>query len=189
MTKLTRRRKSRQGGQSMLEFTFVGIPLIFILISIFEISRGMWVYQTLAYAAKTGVRYAIVHGQSCTKNGNACAVNFGPATTAPSILWVIRNAGAGLSVAPNTCTAPITTSGITTTCVTLTAGGTTSTCNLTATCAAGAFSTGTLSTGTTLRIDIGTPFNSAIAMLWPGAKGQVWTKVNLYATSTDTVKF
>ena len=39
--------RSRCGGQSLVEFTLVGIPLIFVLISVFEISRGMWMYHTL----------------------------------------------------------------------------------------------------------------------------------------------
>ena len=61
----------RQRGQSLIEFTFVGIPVIFTLICIFEISRGMWIYGTLNHAVKEGVRYAIVHGINCSKNTNA----------------------------------------------------------------------------------------------------------------------
>src|SRR5690242_13216787 len=49
-------------GQSLVEFTFVGIPMIFVLIGTFEISRGMWMYHTLAHAVRDGVRYASVHG-------------------------------------------------------------------------------------------------------------------------------
>ena len=179
-------RRHCQGGQSLLEFVFVGIPLMFIIISIFEISRGMWMYQTLAYAAKTGVRYAIVHGQNC---GTTCGVNFGPATTATTVLGVIRKAGVGLPINNSACPASITASSISTTCVTFTAGGSATTCDLwSATCGTGV-PTGTLQTGTPVRIDIGTPFKSAVSMFWPGSKGQVWTTVNMYATSTDTVKF
>ena len=32
--------KLRQGGQALVEFTFVGIPIMFVLISVFEVSRG-----------------------------------------------------------------------------------------------------------------------------------------------------
>ena len=49
----SRRRKSQRGG-SLIEFTFVGIPLMFVLISIFEASRGMWTYNLLAHAIKEG---------------------------------------------------------------------------------------------------------------------------------------
>ena len=57
--------RRRRRGATMLEMTLVGIPTIFILISIFEISRGIWMYETLAYAAKAGVRFASVHGADC----------------------------------------------------------------------------------------------------------------------------
>ncbi len=58
----------------MLEFTLVGIPLIFALVSIFEMSRGMWMYHTLASAIKDGVRFAIVHGNDCNLTPSNCAV-------------------------------------------------------------------------------------------------------------------
>ena len=41
-------------GSTLIEFTLVGIPLIFVLISTFEMARGMWNYQTLAYAVRAG---------------------------------------------------------------------------------------------------------------------------------------
>ena len=61
-------------GNAMVEFTLVGIPLIFILISTFEMGRGMWLYHTLAYAAKEGTRFAIVKGDDCSTGSNSCAV-------------------------------------------------------------------------------------------------------------------
>ena len=41
--------RNRERGTTLLEFTLVGIPLIFLLISTVEISRGMWQYHTLAH--------------------------------------------------------------------------------------------------------------------------------------------
>ena len=55
----------------MLEFVLVGIPLIFVILSIFEIARGMWTYQTLAFAVREGTRYAIMHGKGCA-SPNTC---------------------------------------------------------------------------------------------------------------------
>src|SRR4051812_12070981 len=96
---------SRRRGQSLIEFTFVGIPIMFVLISVFEVSRGMWIYHTLAHAVREGVRYASVHGYNCTQNGNTCAVNMGPVSNtctgssdAP-IAEVIRCAAVGLDPA------------------------------------------------------------------------------------------
>ena len=88
-----------------MEFTFVGIPIIFVLISIFEVSRGMWIYHTLAYSVKVGVRYASVHGINCIgstvnstlQNPNDCAVNMGACPTLQgTIAYVIRQAAVGL---------------------------------------------------------------------------------------------
>ena len=56
--------KGRRGAVT-LEFTLVGIPLLFTLISTVEMSRGMWMYQTQAYAISQGVRYLVVHGADC----------------------------------------------------------------------------------------------------------------------------
>jgi Flp pilus assembly protein TadG len=59
-----RKRKHNRQGNSLLEFTLVGIPLMFVLISIVEMSRGMWIYHSLAYGVKEGTRYTAVRGQN-----------------------------------------------------------------------------------------------------------------------------
>ncbi len=64
----------RERGSSILEFTLVGIPLIFVLISTAEIARGMWNYVKLAEAVKEGARFEAVHGRGCTSGGNTCGV-------------------------------------------------------------------------------------------------------------------
>ena len=71
------RRKHPESGNAMIEFILVGIGLLFMLFSIFEICRGVWIYTTLAHAIKAGTRYAVVHGKSCTVTPNNC----GSATT------------------------------------------------------------------------------------------------------------
>jgi len=58
----------------MIEFTLVGIPVIFLLLSIFELSRGMWIYVTVAHSIKEAARYAIVHGNDCTIAPNNCRI-------------------------------------------------------------------------------------------------------------------
>ncbi len=90
----TPRSRSKRYGAATVEMTLVGIPIIFTLISVFEMSRGMWMYQTLAYSVKAGVRYAIVHGASCDytlNNGiNSCIVGVA------DVAATIENAGVGL---------------------------------------------------------------------------------------------
>ena len=58
------RRRGNWRGNATIEFTLVGIPLVFILISTIEMARGMWIYHTLAYSVKEGTRYAIGRGQN-----------------------------------------------------------------------------------------------------------------------------
>lgn len=187
-TNNTRRNRPKRLGQTLVEFTFVGIPIIFILISIFEVSRGMWLYHTLAYAAKIGARYASVHGINCVNNANNpnnCTVNMGPVAapgvgTLPSIAYVIRQAAVGLDPAKTNLTFTD-------------ASGTAFTCTL----ANGACSGTTWPTadgtsnavGQPIRIDITTPFNSAIALLWPGAKVVKFASGTLGATSQEYVQF
>lgn len=81
------RRRARRGN-AMVELTLVGIPVVFALISIFELARGMWQYHTLAYAVKEGTRYAIVHGQGCAAAG--CRKTIG------DVAQQIRHRGVGL---------------------------------------------------------------------------------------------
>jgi hypothetical protein len=72
MTPRLNRRK--RAGETLVEFTLVGIPLIFMLLSTAEMARVMWTYQMLAYSVKAGARYASVHGQGCTTGNNTCSV-------------------------------------------------------------------------------------------------------------------
>ena len=68
--------KARAGrrGNTVIEFTLVGIPVMFAIISIFEMSRGMWLYHTLAASVREGTRFAIVHGNDCNIYPSNCAV-------------------------------------------------------------------------------------------------------------------
>lgn len=88
-----RMRRLNTAGNSLVEFTLVGIPLIFILIGTFEMARGMWLYTTVAHAVREGARYAAVHGKDCSTPPNQCAV------TVADVAAVIRDAGVGLQPA------------------------------------------------------------------------------------------
>jgi hypothetical protein len=58
------RKRGSFRGNATIEFTLVGIPLVFVLISTIEMARGMWTYHTLAYAVKEGTRYTVARGQN-----------------------------------------------------------------------------------------------------------------------------
>lgn len=171
-------------GNAIVEFTLVGIPIIFVLISIFEISRGMWVYDTLAHAVKEGVRLAIVNGSSCSQIPTCDAT-----TTVAAVAGRIRESGVGLSpdelevtlvtLAP-TSTGPVVVGTVEckplSACLTRTdkwppAGANRVKVNL-------------------VSVQGVYPFRSAIAMFWPGAgPGMTFGRVNLPAVSQEVIQF
>ena len=162
-------------GASTIEMTLVGIPIIFILISVFEIARGMWIYNAAAHAAREGVRFAIVHGANCVYNPSA-GFNNNCSKTAAEVAAKIRDAGVGLDPA--------------TTMVRFTASGSAlAQCALNGCPATLWPPAGQNSVGTVIQIDVITPFNSALAMFWPGAAKVNFAMVNLGASSSDTIQF
>ncbi len=58
MAKYIQKRK-RRAGQAAIETVLVIIPLMMMLISIIDLSVAIFVMDTLEYAARQGVRYAI----------------------------------------------------------------------------------------------------------------------------------
>lgn len=87
------RGRRREQGTAVLEFALAGIPLLLMIISIFELCLAMWSYHTLAFAVREGARYAAIKGQGCSYTGNSCGVTVG------TIAQQIATAGAGLSPA------------------------------------------------------------------------------------------
>jgi TadE-like protein len=175
-------RRNLRRGATTIEMTLVGIPIIFILISVFEISRGMWMYNTAAHAVREGLRFAVVHGVDCVNNPpgviNDCA------KTAAQVAAVIRFDGVGLDPANTRLTfrAPSGTGGFQCTLAGTQIGGGTS-------CSAVWPPNPFNARGTPLEIVITTPFNSALAMFWPGTRPASFATVNLWANSIDTVQF
>jgi Flp pilus assembly protein TadG len=87
-----RRRDSR--GATMVEFSLTFLVVAFVLFLLVEFALWIHCYNTLADAAKAGVRYAVVHGSgtdtgvqagpsSCTTNPCAsdCTHNITPVVT------------------------------------------------------------------------------------------------------------
>lgn len=165
----------KRQGNATIEMTLVGIPLVFVLISTFEMARGMWIYHTLAYAIKEGTRFTIVHGEDCGLAPNNCLVTVG------QIAAVIQNAGVGLdpeqlkvrmqSMNPSDDTRFQTVKDLLTN--------------------ASVFPTGA---GAQIRAPITFstqyPFQSAISMFWPGAgPGTTFMTVTLPASSRESMQF
>lgn len=60
--RLLQRLKKGEGGQALVEFGLVSLTLLVVLVNIVDLMRAFWHFNTLAFAAQEGVRYAIVHG-------------------------------------------------------------------------------------------------------------------------------
>jgi hypothetical protein len=52
------------GGQALIEFALILPLLLLIITGLFDVARATWQENTLAYAAREGTRYAIVHGSA-----------------------------------------------------------------------------------------------------------------------------
>src|SRR5579872_4803197 len=53
-------KRSRRKGQAAIETALVIVPLFFILLAIIDVSVAIFIMDTLEYAARDGVRYAIL---------------------------------------------------------------------------------------------------------------------------------
>lgn len=172
-------RRKNQRGAAVVEMTLIGLPIIFVLISIFEISRGMWIYETAAHAVREGVRFAVVHGINCV-NDPAGGITNNCGKTVADVAAIVQTNGPGLDPATTTLTF-----------VAPSPGGATVTCTITA-CAANTTTwppVGSNQVQTQIQISIVTPFNSALAMFWPGAAPTSFASSNFGATSIDTIQF
>src|SRR2546428_7084085 len=66
LSRLFRFVRARQGerGQALVEFALL-LPLMLLIITgLFDVARAVWQENTLAYAAREGTLYAIVHGSA-----------------------------------------------------------------------------------------------------------------------------
>ncbi len=155
----------------------IGIGMIFVVLSFFEIARGMWIYHTLAFAVREGARYASVHGKDCAPpySSPGCQV------TISQIATVIRSAGPGLDGDNTTVT------------LTPAVGSATSDTisNLIANYTTVYWPPATAySPGQTVKITATYPFRTFLAVFWFGGRplndSQVFT---LGASSTETIQF
>jgi hypothetical protein len=171
------KRHSRTEGNSLIEFTLVGIPIIFVLISIFQMACGMWLYQTLAFAVREGTRYAIVHGVNCARNGNSYCV------TVSSVASVVSSAARGLDPSQMTVTlTPSQGSAITDTLDNLVSSSSYSATTWPPSTAN--------AVGQPVTISVVYPFNSGISMFWPGVKPTTFHgRFYMPASSTDLIQF
>ena len=171
----------RERGNALVEFTLVGIPVIFVLISTFELARGMWLYQTLAHAAKEGTRYAIVRGENCVMFANNCGLEV------PELANAIQQAGVGLDASQLQVTLSSTTRTVSGTLQEL---GTSYSGTYWPTFAKGVTPRDEGGAqGQPVTITLRYPFTSALVMFWPGAGARSIGTIDLPASSTEIIEF
>jgi Flp pilus assembly protein TadG len=170
---VTSRQYNRRKGATILEFTLIGIAMIFVVISFFEMARGMWAYQTLSYAVREGTRYAAMHGKDCA-SPNTCQV------TIAQIVGVIQSAGVGLD--PNQTTVTLTPASGSATSNTIT--------NLLSNSTNWPPSTA-YAQGQNVTISAVYPFRTILSMFWVGAGRPLNSSqtFNLGATSAEPIQY
>ena len=160
------RRDGRRRGSSLIEFTLLGIPVIFLMTSVIAASLDMWQFFTLSYATEITARYAGMHGNTC-ESPNSCTVTLG------TVVGFFEKQ----SIALNSALVV----------VTFTDGSGTTTCNPITTCAASSATSPNTSynnVGSNITVAATYKLIDPIAMLWPGSHGVSGGTFLVGATST-----
>lgn len=163
-------------GSALIEFTLVGIGLLFVLICTFEMARGMWIYHTLAHVSKEATRFLIVHGAEC-QTRTACLADANLGTFASRVQFH------GIGLVPANLDVQVFRGG---TQVVGSAGGYVTLGSLAGSTAVWAT---TANTGLPIQVSFRYPFQSALALLWPSAGQVKFNLVTLGASSWDTIQF
>ncbi len=168
--------RNHERGSALVEFTLVGLGLLFVLICIFEMARGMWIYHTLAHVSKETTRFLIVHGKQC-QSGATC---LGESTLGT---MVNRIGFHGVGLMTEDLDVQVFRNG---TQVVGSGGGYVRVANLAG--SAAVWDTSAVS-GSSIQVAFRYPFRSALALLWPGAGKVSFTMVSFGASSWDTVQY
>lgn len=159
----------------MIEFSLAGIPMIFVIISAVQMALGMWQYETLAYAIKSGAQAVVSKGQGCTTNGNTCGITVG------TLASTISSSAIGISSSDLNITLT-------------TASGAATTCNPIKSC----FSNSTAwppstnndnQPGQTITVKGSFLLNSPLAVFYPGSKPVSFSAATLSATASQQLMF
>lgn len=93
-------------GQSTVEFSLILLPVLTILFGVMEIGNLVLAYNTLADAARAGVRYAVVHGSN--RSGSGTDGPSGPSANPANVVAAVQSVltTAGLPTATGTTCPP-----------------------------------------------------------------------------------
>jgi Flp pilus assembly protein TadG len=83
--------RGEERGQSLVEFALLLPVMLLIITGLFDVARAVWEENTLAYAAREGTRYAIVHGSEGNPRVDAVNPSCGTAQADPVFCTNIPN--------------------------------------------------------------------------------------------------
>ncbi|HVN04665.1 MAG TPA: TadE/TadG family type IV pilus assembly protein [Bryobacteraceae bacterium] len=162
--------KRRESGNAALEFTLSSIPLIFVIVSVVQMSLGMWNYHTLNEAVNVTARTTALRGSDCASL--SCAMTVG------QVAQMITTKGIGLlSGSLN---------------VTLTDANGSIACNPVTNCTSSSTvwpRSGGNSVGQVISISASYPFSSAISMFVPGRGKSSFASVTFSAISQQVIVY
>jgi Flp pilus assembly protein TadG len=161
-------------GTAAVEFVLATPAAIFVLISIIELSRGMWNYTSLERGVSAGARLAAVRGSGCG-GSNSCGVTVG------AIASTVAAKAVGLAASGMNLTLT-TDSGQTTTCHPL------SSCLSNATAWPPSANSDN-SPGKTVKVSAQYDFHSALALFWPGTGSMKFAALTFPASSAQQILF
>ena len=166
----THKSRRKRRGATMLEFTLLGIPALFLCLSIVATSIDMWQFFILNYAVAETARYASMHGATCSANGNTCTIKQSDVAT------YFENAA--FALAPAGTTLKLTDSSGTTTCVPTSCSSSTQ------------FpASGHNAVGSNITIQGSYTLINPIFMYWPGSGSVAANNFNVSSSSTQAILF
>ena len=91
-----RRRSGRSRGQSLVEFSLVIIPFVFILMGIFDLGRAIYMMNGTAQAAREIARVASVHSGCLPESPDTC--DMGSSSQISNVVETQRRLLPGMSI-------------------------------------------------------------------------------------------
>jgi len=164
--------RNRRRGSTLIEFSLMAMPTLFMSITIVECSIGMWEFSSMSNALAVAARYAASHGATCSQNGNSCAVTLG------NVANVIANTAPALNPAKLN--------------VTLTTASGATTCNPLSSCqtSTATFPSGTDgAVGNDITISATYKITNPLPMYWPPREDSDVSSHTLGAISRQRIQF
>jgi len=164
-----------QRGSNEIEFSLCAIFIIFLLISIVDMARGLWIYHTLAEAVRDGTRFAIVRGERYANPTTGARL---PGATLADVRNVVLRSGVGL--VPNDLTLRFESPAGVITCNPACPGGTLTT---------NWPPDGAAALDQEIGIAANYPYSSLVVMYFPGSQGVQFGKYILGSTARERIVF